>query len=118
MLKQEVEDRKRRLEMHRKLAAKQDRTVEQLQREIRKKNSDWSALAIRTAEARSFLCREAAGLCSLWQKRRHDCYQYIIGGGVQIPHLLQDLNGRSFWTTRNVEVLTYFFLESPGNRND
>lgn len=91
--KRELEERRRRFEEHRELARKQDTVRETLEREIRRTTQKHRVLAQRTAEARSFLCREAAGLYSLRiKKRRSGRVEYLIGG-VPIPHLLQDLNG-------------------------
>jgi hypothetical protein len=63
------------------------------QRDIKRLNQKWKALYTRTAEARSFLCREAAMLYGLRQKWGKDGKLRHMIGGVTIPNFLQDLNG-------------------------
>lgn len=63
------------------------------QRDTKRLNQKWKALYTRTAEARGFLCREAAMLYGLRQKRKKSGKTEHTIGGVAIPNFLQDLNG-------------------------
>ena len=81
----------------RRLSKRADSEFEPLQKDINRTGSHWDALHTKTAEARSFLCREAAQLHGLQQRRRKKGAPgrdvYLIGGS----HIsdLRDLNSES-----------------------
>lgn len=86
--------RRRRLDAANEAAHHQDTQLEVVKGDIKRLNQKWKLLYTRTAEARSFLCREAAGLYSLRLKRkRSGKVEYTIGN-VVLPNLLTDLNCR------------------------
>lgn len=61
--------------------------LDSISRETRRTKQKWNALQNRTAEARTYLCKEAASLYGLKMKRRKKgTVEYIIGN-VQIPDL-------------------------------
>lgn len=68
--------------------------VENIQKEIKRTKQKWSIVQSKTADARSYLCYEAASLYSLKQRRkRGGLMEYYIGGNP-VPSLL-DLAGES-----------------------
>ncbi|KAL7269291.1 hypothetical protein RUND412_008048 [Rhizina undulata] len=94
-LRKEHAERHRRLEEGAKMQEQREQMIESIQRDTRRLNTKWKALYSKTAEARSFLCREAAALYNLRQKKRKTGkIEYMIGG-VTIPNFLQDLNSHS-----------------------
>ncbi|KAI5798839.1 UV radiation resistance protein and autophagy-related subunit 14-domain-containing protein [Geopyxis carbonaria] len=99
--------RKTRLDELREFARRQEPIAESTQRDIRRQNHKWKALYNRTAEARSFLCREAAGLYGLRIKRKKSGRVDYLIGGVPIPNLLNDLNAQTFAITNtSIESLS------------
>jgi len=65
---------------------------ENLQKEMKRTRQKWSIVQVKTADARSYLCYEAASLYSLKQRRRRGgIIEYYIGGNP-IPSL-NDLPG-------------------------
>ena len=91
-LRTQNDERRRRLEAVRELARNQDGVLEAVQRDTKRIYQKWKILYGRTAEARSFLCREAASLHGLRLKRRRSGRVEYMIGGVAIPNLLTDLN--------------------------
>lgn len=91
-LRRENERRRQLLEEAIKARDRLEETVTVVQRDTRRINSKWKTLHTRTAEARSYLCREAATLYGLRQKRRRSGRTDYSIGGVPIPNFLQDLN--------------------------
>ena len=87
------EVQRRRLEDAREAAQNQDAALEAVCADIKRANQKWKAVSARTWEARSFLCREAAGLYGLRLKRRRSGRVEYMIGGVVLPNLLTDLNG-------------------------
>ena len=75
-----------------------DKAVRPLQQEISTTEASWNRLHTRTAEARVFLCREAAALYGLQQRKKRKGIPgrdlYIIGGVPIVD--LRDLNGINF----------------------
>lgn len=74
---------------------KQD--LDPFEKDIRRTQSRWESLHSKTAEARAFLCREAAHLYGLQQRKRKKGMPgrdlYLIGGAPICD--LRDLNSRS-----------------------
>lgn len=91
-LKAENQMRRRRLEDSYEEINDKQGLLESVQRDIKRANQKWKLLYGRTAEARGFLCREAAGLHGLRLKRRRSGRVEYTIGGVVIPNLLTDLN--------------------------
>ena len=68
--------------------------IENIQKDIKRTKQKWSIVQSKTADARSYLCYEAASLYSLKQrKKRGGLMEYYIGGNP-VPSLL-DLAGES-----------------------
>ncbi|KAL8826557.1 MAG: hypothetical protein Q9191_003726 [Dirinaria sp. TL-2023a] len=78
----------------RRLSKRADSEFEPLQKDTTRTKSHWDALHTKTAEARNFLCREAAQLYGLQQRRGKkggiERDVYLIGGSPIID--LRDLN--------------------------
>lgn len=82
------------------------------QRDTKRLNQKWKALYTRTAEARGFLCREAAMLYGLRQKRKKSGKTEHTIGGVAIPNFLQDLNGNTNMATMSPRLQGTDFHQS------
>jgi len=80
-----------------RLSARPKSDLEPLQKGIKRTEHQWDALHSKTAEARSFLCKEAAQLYGLQQRRRKKGTPgrdlYLIGGTIICD--LRDLNSWS-----------------------
>ncbi|KAI9811362.1 MAG: hypothetical protein M1827_005522 [Pycnora praestabilis] len=79
------------------LAPRRAATLETLDKGIKRTEQRWNAMHVKTAESRDFLCREAANLYGLRQRRRKKNgllkEDYIIGGVGIVD--LRDLNNAS-----------------------
>jgi chromosome segregation ATPase len=79
------------------LAARRATTLDSVEKSIRRIDHRWNTLHTRTAEARVFLCREAANLYGLKQRRRRKGgvvrEDYTICGVTIVD--LRDLNSKS-----------------------
>ena len=74
--------------------------LEPVEKDIKRTGAHWDALHSRTAEARAFLCREAAQLYGLQQRKRKKGTpgrDFYLIGGIPISDL-RDLNSSSFLT--------------------
>ena len=100
LVKQREENLKRRSDLEaakRRLYQRQSSDFEPLQKSIKRAHSHWDVLHAKTAESRTFLCKEAAYLYGLQHHKRkkgmagRDSY-YI--GGLPIPDL-RDLNSKT-----------------------
>lgn len=95
-LRRENERRRAVLEEAMGLRDRLEAEVSSVQRETKRWISRSKTLHGRIAEARGYLCREAAGLYGLRQKRRKSGRVDYVIGGVAIPNYLTDLNSTSF----------------------
>lgn len=91
-LRSENEARRRRVAAARDAAQNQDAALDAVAADIKRATQKWKAVSARTWEARSFLCREAAGLYGLRLKRRRSGKVEYMIGNVVLPNLLTDLN--------------------------
>ncbi|KAG0131542.1 UV radiation resistance protein and autophagy-related subunit 14-domain-containing protein [Tuber indicum] len=91
-LRRENERRRAVLEGAMGLRDQLEAEVSSVQRETKRRISRSKTLHGRIAEARGYLCREAAGLYGLRQKRRKSGRVEYVIGGVAIPNYLTDLN--------------------------
>ena len=106
--KDETTQRKARMQRRRteftsakkQLAQSQTKPVEEVEKGVRRTEHRWDILHTKTAEARLFLCREAALLCNL-QQRKHKkgglCRDIYLIGGVPITDL-RDLNSTTYYS--------------------
>lgn len=78
------------------LSQRQSSDYEPILKSIQRSRNHWDALHARTAESRTFLCKEAAQLYGLQQQKRRKGESgkdlYLIGG-LPLPDL-KDLNSR------------------------
>jgi len=95
-LRRENERRRAVLEEAMGLRDRLEAEVSSVQRETKRWISRSKTLHGRVAEARGYLCREAAGLYGLRQKRRKSGRVDHVIGGVAIPNYLTDLNSTPF----------------------
>jgi len=95
-LRRENERRRAVLEEAMGLRDRLEAEVSSVQRETKRWISRSKTLHGRIAEARGYLCREAAGLYGLRQKRRKSGRVDYVIGGVAIPNYLTDLNSTLF----------------------
>lgn len=74
------------------LEGRRHMAVDNIQKEVKRTRQKWSIVQTKMADARSYLCYEAASLYSLKQRRRRGgVIEYYIGGNP-IPSL-NDLAG-------------------------
>ena len=97
--KAELSERRSNLEAAtRRLSERPKRDLEPLEKDLKRTKSHWDALHSKTAEARAFLCREAAQLYGLQQRKRRKGTPgrdfYFVGGTPVCD--LRDLN--SLWS--------------------
>ncbi|KAJ5744109.1 hypothetical protein N7533_008979 [Penicillium manginii] len=80
------------------LAERETATLTGIENAIKRAEHLWHSLHSKTAEARIFLCREAAHLYGLRQKtaRKGDPRQLYVLGGMSIVDL-RDMNGKSYF---------------------
>ena len=94
---------------HQELSQSRLHSVEDVEKGIRRTEYRWDALHNKTAESRIFLCREAALLYGLQQRKRkkgglgRDVY---VIGGVPIADL-RDLNSKCMYSSPIVRAYTY-----------
>ncbi|KAI5812051.1 UV radiation resistance protein and autophagy-related subunit 14-domain-containing protein [Pyronema omphalodes] len=102
-LRSEVALRRKKLEDARKVDQKRRDMLEGIKTEVKKMNQKSKMVYTRMIEARSQLCREAAGLYGLRLKRRRSGRVEYLIGGIPIPNLLTDLNTHQY-TNFNVSL--------------
>ena len=100
MIKKKAELSKRRSDVDvatKRLSDRPKSDIEPLENDIKRMEYHWDALHLKTAEARTFLCREAAQLYGLQQRKRKKGTPgrdlYLIGGTPICD--LRDLNSLS-----------------------
>jgi K+-sensing histidine kinase KdpD len=106
VLSEQVAERRRKLREAQNTSGKQEQLIDIAQRDIKKLHQKWKAVHARTAEARSFLCREAAMLYGLRLKRRKGGNMDYLIGGVTVPNYLRDLNGLSLSPATTLACVT------------
>lgn len=97
LAKQRVENTNRRSDLEaatKKLSQRQGSDFEPVQKSIGRVQSHWDVLHARTAESRTFLCKEAAQLYGLQQRKRKKGRDLYYIGGLPIPDL-RELNSKA-----------------------
>ncbi|PWW73547.1 hypothetical protein C7212DRAFT_347044 [Tuber magnatum] len=87
--------------------------VSSVQRETKRWINRSKTLHGRIAEARGYLCREAAGLYGLRQKRRKSGRVEYVIGGVAIPNYLTDLNSTVFFQSEKGKANERTYIAHP-----